>query len=400
MIEPKLRFKADDGSQFPDWEEKKMGDITSQYKVRNKKRLPLEIYSVNNIVGFIPQSEQFDDAGYLKDTDTSIYMIVPPRHFAYNPARLDIGSIGYQYLDHDVQVSSLYEVFETSDLVNDEFLWSWFHTHYFNNVVKRLQEGGVRLYFYYDKMQEVKIGLPSLPEQQKIAEFLSMIDTVIAKQKETVSAWEERKKGVMQKLFSQEARFKADDGNDFPEWEEKKLGEVGDIMTGNTPSTKQEDYYGGCYLWVTPADITDSREVSVTAKKLTELGYTVARHIPANSVLVTCIASIGKNAIIRENGSCNQQINSITPYNDYSVEFVYYLICQNERLLHANAGTGGMEILNKDSFSKIKMYFPCLEEQQKIVDCLSSLDEVIAKQKATLAAWEELKKGLLQQMFV
>ena len=256
------------------------------------------------------------------------------------------------------------------------------------------------MYFYYDKMQEVKIGLPSLPEQQKIAEFLSMIDTVIAKQKETVSAWEERKKGVMQKLFSQEARFKADDGNDFPEWEEKKLGEVGDIMTGNTPSTKQEDYYGGCYLWVTPADITDSREVSVTAKKLTELGYTVARHIPANSVLVTCIASIGKNAIIRENGSCNQQINSITPYNDYSVEFVYYLICQNERLLHANAGTGGMEILNKDSFSKIKMYFPCLEEQQKIVDCLSSLDEVIAKQKATLAAWEELKKGLLQQMFV
>lgn len=114
MNEPKLRFKADDGSQFPDWEEKKLGDITSQYKVRNKKRLPLEIYSVNNIVGFIPQSEQFDDAGYLKDTDTSIYMIVPPKHFAYNPARLDVGSIGYQYLDRDVQVSSLYEVFETS----------------------------------------------------------------------------------------------------------------------------------------------------------------------------------------------------------------------------------------------------------------------------------------------
>ena len=215
-----------------------------------------------------------------------------------------------------------------------------------------------------------KVSVPCLPEQQKIADFLSTIDTVIEKQKETVSAWEERKKGVMQKLFNQEARFKADDGSDFPEWEEKKLGEVGDIMTGNTPSTKQEDYYGGCYLWVTPTDITDSREVSVTAKKLTELGYTVARHIPANSVLVTCIASIGKNAIIRENGSCNQQINSITPYNDYSVEFVYYLICQNERLLHANAGAGGMEILNKDSFSKIKMYFPCLAEQQKIADCL------------------------------
>lgn len=201
LFSQEVRFKADNGSEFPEWEEKKLGDITSQYKVRNKKRLPLEIYSVNNIVGFIPQSEQFDDAGYLKDTDTSIYMIVPPKHFAYNPARLDVGSIGYQYLDHDVQVSSLYEVFETSNLVNDEFLWSWFHTHYFNNVVKRLQEGGVRLYFYYDKMQEVKIGLPSLPEQQKIADCLSSLDEVIEKQKATLAAWEELKKGLLQQMF-------------------------------------------------------------------------------------------------------------------------------------------------------------------------------------------------------
>lgn len=201
LFSQEVRFKADDGSDFPEWEEKKLGDITSQYKARNKKRLPLEIYSVNNIVGFIPQSEQFDDAGYLKDTDTSIYMIVPPKHFAYNPARLDVGSIGYQYLDHDVQVSSLYEVFETSNLVNDEFLWSWLHTQLFNNVVKRLQEGGVRLYFYYDKMQEVKIELPSLPEQQKIADCLSSLDEVIEKQKATLSAWEELKKGLLQQMF-------------------------------------------------------------------------------------------------------------------------------------------------------------------------------------------------------
>ena len=201
LFSQEVRFKADDGSEFPKWEEKKLGDVTSQYKVRNKKRLPLEIYSVNNIVGFIPQSEQFDDAGYLKDTDTSIYMVVPPKHFAYNPARLDIGSIGYQCLDHDVQVSSLYEVFETSDLVNDRFLWSWFHTYYFNNVVKRLQEGGVRLYFYYDKMQEVKIRLPSLPEQQKIADCLSSLDDGIAKQKATLAAWEELKKGLLQQMF-------------------------------------------------------------------------------------------------------------------------------------------------------------------------------------------------------
>ena len=244
------------------------------------------------------------------------------------------------------------------------------------------------------------VTIPKIGEQRVLGQYLEHLDRLITLHQRKLEKIKEIKKGLMQKLFSQEVRFKADDGSEFPEWEEKKLGDVGDIMTGNTPSTKQEDYYGGCYLWITPTDITDSREVSSTAKRLTELGYAVARHIPANSVLVTCIASIGKNAIMRENGSCNQQINSITPYDDYSVEFIYYLICQNEKLLHANAGTGGMEILNKDSFSKIKMCFPCLAEQQKIADCISSLDVVIEKQKATLAAWEELKKGLLQQMFI
>lgn len=397
MHEPKLRFKADDGSQFPDWEEKKLGDITSQYKVRNKKRLPLEIYSVNNIVGFIPQSEQFDDAGYLKDTDTSIYMIVPPRHFAYNPARLDIGSIGYQYLDHDVQVSSLYEVFETSDLVNDEFLWSWFHTHYFNNVVKRLQEGGVRLYFYYDKMQEVKIGLPSLPEQQKIAEFLSTIDTVIEKQKETVSAWEERKQGVMQKLFSQEVRFKADDGSDFPEWEEKKLG---DVFVEQTERAKG----GESLLSVTIAQgivkqsETDKRNIASENKsnykivKKNDLAYNTMRMWQ------------GAEGVSEYDGIVSPAYTVITALDGNNSYFFETLFKQTFMLQvfqrYSQGLTSDTWNLKFPAFSEIKCQVPCENEQNKIVECVAVLDEVIEKQKATLAAWEELKKGLLQQMFV
>lgn len=400
MIEPKLRFKADDGSQFPDWEEKKLGDITSQYKVRNKKRLPLEIYSVNNIVGFIPQSEQFDDAGYLKDTDTSIYMIVPPRHFAYNPARLDIGSIGYQYLDHDVQVSSLYEVFETSDLVNDEFLWSWFHTHYFNNVVKRLQEGGVRLYFYYDKMQEVKIGLPSLPEQQKIAEFLSTIDTVIEKQKETVSAWEERKQGVMQKLFSQEVRFKADDGSEFPEWEEKKLGDICKTFSGGTPKSGEARYYeNGTISFIRSGEIHDDKtELRITNDGLNESS---AKMVDVGDILYALYgATSGEVDISKIKGAINQAILCIRPLNDFNRKFIVEILRHNKETILRTYLQGGQGNLSAQIIQSLVFDFPCLAEQQKIADCLSSLDEVIEKQKATLAAWEELKKGLLQQMFV
>ena len=117
-------------------------------------------------------------------------------------------------------------------------------------------------------------------------------------------------------------------------------------------------------------------------------------------MLVTCIASIGKNTILRELGSCNQQINAITPNKEYNVDFVYYLVCFNENILHTNAGHGGMEILNKDQFSKLSMHFPCLEEQQKIADCLSAMDRKIEAEKKILEDWKELKKALLQQMFV
>lgn len=404
MLVHKLRFKTDDGSDFPEWEEKKIGELGTFIKGASLSKADIsecgsllilygELYTTYKEVAYNIQRKT--QAVVEKKYYSCVGDVIIPT----SGESAEEISTATCVMVPDVILGGDLNIFR-SDIVDGRVM-SYILNHQAKWKIATIAQGKSIVHIQAKQLSNIGVKYPvSKVEQQKIAEFFSIVDTVIEKQKETVSAWEERKKGVMQKLFSQEVRFKADDGNDFPEWEEKKLGEVGDIMTGNTPSTKQEDYYGGCYLWVTPADITDSREVSVTAKKLTELGYTVARHIPANSVLVTCIASIGKNAIIRENGSCNQQINSITPYNDYSVEFVYYLICQNERLLHANAGTGGMEILNKDSFSKIKMYFPCLEEQQKIVDCLSSLDEVIAKQKATLAAWEELKKGLLQQMFV
>ena len=410
MNEPKLRFKADDGSDFPEWEEKKLGDITSQYKVRNKKRLPLEIYSVNNIVGFIPQSEQFDDAGYLKDTDTSIYMIVPPKHFAYNPARLDIGSIGYQYLDHDVQVSSLYEVFETSDLVNDNFLWSWFHTHYFNNVVKRLQEGGVRLYFYYDKMQEVKIELPSLPEQQKIADFLSTIDTVIEKQKETVSAWEERKKGVMQKLFNQEVRFKADDGSEFPEWEEKSYLSICNVFADGDWIESKDQSDSGIRL-IQTGNIgngvfidKDDKKKYISKETFDRLkcnevfeGDILISRLPSPAGRACIVPKLNERMITAVDCTIVRTDKSII-LHDYCVQFMqsskhfYYV---------ASMMAGGTrQRISRKNLEDELISVPCLEEQQKIADCLVSLDEVIEKQKATLAAWEELKKGLLQQMFV
>ena len=193
-------------------------------------------------------------------------------------------------------------------------------------------------------------------------------------------------------------RFRRDDATNFSDWTEVCLEDVGEIRTGTTPNIKDLKNIGGSYLWVTPTDIT-GKEVTVTATTLSKEGMDVAREIPANSVLVTCIASIGKNCVLRNKGSCNQQINSITPKFGYDVDFLYYLICRKESVLHSFAGHGGMEILNKSEFSKLIFKFPSFEEQQKIAAFLTALDEKILLIDKTIASLNDLKRGLMDRLF-
>lgn len=195
---PRLRFPGFTG----EWEEKKFKDITFPSGKKNRHNLPYERYSISNEVGFYPQSSQFEDGGgYLKNIDCRQYIVVSPHSFAYNPARINIGSIGYQNLDKDVIVSSLYEVFQTNELCDDSFLWQWFHSDVFHRLVIDVQEGGVRQYFFYEKMRECVICLPSPTEQQKIAECLSSMDDMITSETAKLNALKDHKKGLMQQLF-------------------------------------------------------------------------------------------------------------------------------------------------------------------------------------------------------
>lgn len=200
---PQLRFPGFDG----EWEVKKFCEITFSAGKKNKLNLSYERYSISNESGFFPQNDLFEGGGgYLKDIDCSMYTIVSPKSFAYNPARINVGSIGYQNLDKDVIVSSLYEVFKTTDACDDAFLWQWFHSGAFHKMVVEVQEGGVRQYFFYNKLKECKIHLPSIPEQQKIAECLSALDEQIAAESAKVDALKDHKKGLMQQLFPQPSK--------------------------------------------------------------------------------------------------------------------------------------------------------------------------------------------------
>lgn len=161
------------------WEQRKFSDITFPAGEKNRDNLPLESYSITNEHGFVPQDEKFENGGTMREADKRMYYIVSPNSFAYNPARINVGSIGHQNIGKNVIVSSLYEVFKTSEDVDDRLLWHWFKSPDFQKLIMQLQEGGVRLYFYYDKLCMGEVSLPSLEEQRKIGKLFDTLDNLI-----------------------------------------------------------------------------------------------------------------------------------------------------------------------------------------------------------------------------
>ena len=194
---PELRFPG-----FTDaWEQRKFSDITYLSGIKNKENKPYESYSISNEFGFIPQDEQFENGGTMKTADKSMYYIVSQNSFAYNPARINVGSIGYYDKPNNVIVSSLYEVFKTIDIVNDKFLWHWFKSNQFNRLIEKYQEGGVRLYFYYDKLCKGTIDLPTINEQNKISNLLDRLDLYITLHQRKLDHLQLQKKALLQQMF-------------------------------------------------------------------------------------------------------------------------------------------------------------------------------------------------------
>ena len=194
---PEIRFKG-----FTDpWEQRKFSNITFPAGEKNKDNLPLESYSITNEHGFVPQDEKFENGGTMREADKRMYYIVSPNSFAYNPARINVGSIGYQNVGKNVIVSSLYEVFKTSEDVDDRLLWHWFKSPDFQKLIMQLQEGGVRLYFYYDKLCMGEVSLPSLEEQRKIGKLLDTLDNLITLHQRELEKLQNIKKSMLEKMF-------------------------------------------------------------------------------------------------------------------------------------------------------------------------------------------------------
>lgn len=196
---PNIRFKGFD----KEWENKSFKSLTYPTGEKNKENKEYDSYSITNESGFVPQNEKFSKGGTMKNADKSLYYIAQPNTFAYNPARINVGSIGYQNLSFPVIVSSLYVLFKTTDECHDDFLFHWFKSELFSQQVLLTQEGGVRLYFFYDKLKRCTINLPQKNEQKLISSFLDLFNKEIKSVQTKLDKLYALKKTMLVKMFPQ-----------------------------------------------------------------------------------------------------------------------------------------------------------------------------------------------------
>ena len=280
-----------------------------------------------------------------------------------------------------------------------------FLAYYISNFKKRniakLSQGYSVVHLYASDVKKLEVTIPSLLEQQKISTFLGAVDTWIENLRMQKEAFEAYKKGMMHKLFSQEIRFKDDNGKDFPEWEEKRLGELADIIGGGTPDTTNLEYWNGKINWFTPTEIKQNY-VSSSIRKISDSGLknSSAQLLPVGTVLFTSRATVGDVSISTEISTTNQGFQSFVANKDNSNIFIYYWIKMNtNEFIRRSNGSTFLEISGRE-IRKIKGIFPRLIEQQKIATFLTYIDKVIESKQQQIIQAEQWKNGLMQGLFV
>ena len=405
-MKPMLRFKAEDGSAFPDWEKMTLGDVGS---VAMCKRVFKEQTSSAGDVPFfkIGTFGSKPDAYISRELFEALKKNYP---YPKNGTVLlsASGTVGrqvvYQGEDAYYQDSNIVWL-EHDDSVTDGFLEQFYSVVQWQGL-----EGSTIRRLYNKTILSTTFYRPSLPEQRKIADLLSTVDDVIAVQQTEVDAWEQRKKGVIQKLFSQEVRFKADDGSVFPDWEEKKLGNEGTFYGGLSGKAKS-DFQTGETCFITYMNVYKNPFARQDMMGCVDVGIGEKQ----NKVQYGDLLFTQSSETVEEVGLSSVYLHDDEPYlNSFCMgyrfsdlknvcpEFMGY--CMRSDAIRKSIMLLGQGIsrinLSAKRLGTVSYRIPSLPEQRKIANCLSSLDDVIVKAKAELAKWQELKKGLLQQMFI
>lgn len=284
------------------------------------------------------------------------------------------------------------------------YLYYLLHTDSFKHFGYQMGTGLKVFGISWSNLSKFTFMIPSRPEQEMIVKLIESVDNLIAVNQRKLAKLKELKQGYLQKLFPK-------NGSKFPQlrfagfadaWEQRKLGEVADIIGGGTPSTNVSEYWNGDIDWYSPVEIGNQIYIDESQKKITGLGLqkSSAHILPVGTVLFTSRAGIGNTAILAKEGCTNQGFQSIVPYKDLlNSYFIFSRTSELKRYGEINgAGSTFIEVSGKQ-MAKMPISVPSIEEQQKIGTFFKQLDDTITLHQRKLEKLQELKKGYLQKMF-
>lgn len=400
---PKLRFP-----EFTDdWEQRKLSEVTSMHarigwqNLRTSEFLDSGDYMLITGTDFNDGAINFSTCHYVErdryEQDRNIQI--------HNGSILitkdgTLGKVAYvQGLSMPATLNAgVFNVqIKDANIVDEKYLFQYLKAPFLMDYVGKKATGGTIKHLNQSILVDFPVILPQKSEQIRIGAFFQQLDHLITLHQRKLEKLKELRKGVMKKLFSQEVRFKADDGSEFPKWEEKRLsGLFGKVIEKNRldlPALTIIQGYG-----------TIRRDESERKITYDEKGLKNYKAVQKDDFIVHLRSFEGGLEIANQDGIVSPAYH-VYRGNDEVHPLFYYPYFRSSSFIKGKlavcvTGVRDGKNIEMGAFDELLIPHPCLAEQQKIAECLSALDDVIEKQKATLAAWEELKKGLLQQMFV
>lgn len=405
MAKPQIRLKGFEG----EWENVCFKDFSYPAGEKNRDNLPFESYSISNEFGFVPQNEQFEKGGTMANADKRMYYIVKPDSFAYNPARINVGSIGYDNLDKDVIVSSLYVIFKTDSETNNEWLNIWFKTPYFKRLVELYQEGGVRLYFFYDKLCACHLNRPLLLEQKAIADYFKSLDFMLQSTTKKIESLKQMKSACLVSMFPQadettpRVRFKGFEG----EWDRKPLSDCLEISN----EKNFDDKYGKESVLSVSDDFGVMNQIELLGRSYAGKSvnnYGILRH--GELVYTKSPLKSKPYGIVKENTGETGIVSVLyaiyrakegcwIPYFHYYFDPAWRLNAYLRPLINKGA-KNTMNISDETALTGYIMVPKDIKEQQCIASYFRSLDKQISLQEQRLEKLKQIKAACLDKMFV
>ena len=396
---PKLRFK-----EFSDeWKEKKLGEILkifngyafSSKDNQNSGAILLKIANVDinkmkqEELSFLPLTYLEKFSKYiLKKGDIVIALTRPLLNRQLKIAEIDV------FFDNSLLNQRVGKI-ETNE--NKKFIYNIFQK---NNYIKEIEiniSGSDPPNLSTENIKDIILNIPSIQEQEKIANFLSSVDKKISLTEEKLELFREYKKGVMQKIFSQELRFKDNNGNDYPEWNYLKAGNIFENISnknhdGNLPILAVTQDKGVVYRNNLDLKINSSEDGIKNYKIIEPGNFIISLRSFQGGIEYSTILGISSPAY------------TILKAKIKIIDIFYkFYLKKSSFISELNKTTEGIrdgKQISYSMFSKLFLPYPILEEQQKIADFLSSIDNKIESIEKELEGLKEFKRGLLQQMFV